>query len=177
MGLLPIGCSSPPVGVRLPLPPPAAPGAPMVLEPAPPARPAAAIAPEPVYRNPKIAMVYLRAHQDAQGRLFGPQIMYQVTDPGSWNVDAVEQGRGYISAVNLEVPPSVGSPYVVPAREVPPLPPESPLLDLAVAAKTTLTGLGHPEDKPQAEALARQAGGGCTAVYDDQVGWLLVPRR
>jgi hypothetical protein len=149
----------------------------MVLEAPPPARPIPAIAPEPVYRNPKIAMVYLRAYQDAQGRLFGPQTMYQVTDPGSWNVDAVEQGKGYISAVNLEVPPSVGSPYVVPAREVPSLPPESPLLDPAAVAKITLTGLGRPEDKPQAEALARQAGGGCTAIYDDQVGWLLVPRR
>jgi hypothetical protein len=176
LGLLPIGCSSPPSGAHLPLPLAVAPVAPMVLE-APPPRPATVMASEPVYRNPKIAMVYLRAHQAAAGRLFGPQIMYQVTDPGSWNVDAVEQGKGYISAANLEVPPSVGSPYVVPAREVPPLPPESPLLDLATVAKTTITGLGRPEDKPQAEALARQAGSGCTAVYDDQVGWLLVPRR
>jgi hypothetical protein len=174
--LLPIGCSSPPVGAHLPAPLPAATGPALVVEAPPPARPTPAIAPEPVYRNPKIAMVYLRAHQDAQGRLFGPQIMYQVIDPGSWNVDAVEQGKGYISAVNLEVPPSVGSPYVVPAREVPASPPASPLLDPAAAAKITLTGLGRPEDKPQAEALARRAGDGCTAIYDDQVGWLLVPR-
>jgi hypothetical protein len=103
--------------------------------------------------------------------------MYQVTDPGSWNVEAVEQGKGYIAAANLEVPPNVGSPYVVPAREIPPVPPDSPLLDPPVAAKTRITGLGRPEDKPRAESLARQAGDGCTAVYDDQLGWLLVPRR
>jgi hypothetical protein len=122
-------------------------------------------------------MVYLRAHQDAAGRLFGPQIMYQVTDPGSWNVEAVEQGKSYIAAANLEVPPSVGSPYVGPAREVPALPPDSPLLDPAAVAKTIITGLGRPDEKPQAEALARQAGDASVAVYDDQVGWLLVPRR
>jgi hypothetical protein len=133
--------------------------------------------PEPVYRNPKIAMVYLRAYQDAEGRLFGPQIMYQVTDPGSWNVDAVEQGKGFISAANLEVPPNVGSPYVVPAREVPAIPPDSPLLDPATAAKAVITGLGRPEDKPRADALARQSGTSFVAIYDDQIGWLLVPRK
>jgi hypothetical protein len=172
-----IGCAAPaPVPAR-PGPPPEIPGPPPGPELPPAAAPAPPAAAEPVYRNPKIAMVTLRAYQDAAGRLFGPQVMYQVTDPGSWNVEAVEQGKSYIAAANREVPPQVGPPDVVPAREVSPALPDSPLLDLGVATKTIITGLGHPEDKPQADLLARQAGGASTAVYDDQLGWLLVPRQ
>jgi hypothetical protein len=171
------GCPSPPpVRPRL-APPPEMLGPPPAPEFPPAPAPVAPAAAEPVYRNPKIAMVTLRAYQDAAGRLFGPQVMYQVTDPGAWNVEAVEQGKSYIAAANLEVPPEVGSPYVVPAREVSPAPPDSPLLDLGVATKTVITGLGRPEDKPRADQLARQAGGEARAVYDDQLGWLLVPRK
>ena len=172
-----IGCAAPAPRHPRPGPPPEIPGPPPAPELPPAAAPPPPAAAEPVYRNPKIAMITLRAYQDAQGRLFGPQVMYQVTDPGAWNVEAVEQGKSYIAAANLEVPPQVGSPYVVPAREVSPGPPESPLLDVAVAAKTIITGLTRPEDKPQADLLARQAGGAPAAVFDDQLGWLLIPRK
>jgi hypothetical protein len=164
------GCSSP-----RERPPPV-----VVVAPAE-APPAAEPPPEPsrtesVYHNPKIGMVYLRAYQDAAGRLFGPQVMYQVTDPGSWNVDAIEQGKATIAAANLETPPDLDRPQIRPAREAPGPPPPGPLLDPATAARTTITGLSRPEDKPRAEALAQEAGGH-EAVFDDQVGWLLVPRK
>jgi len=171
------GCSSVRPIPKTPTAEGVAQGAPAAPLPLSSAEPPSAPAPEPIYRNPKIGMVFLRAYQDAEGRLFGPQVMYQVTDPGSWNVEAVEQGKGYISAANIEVPPNVGSPYVVPEREVPPPPPDSPLLDPAVAAKTLITGLEHPEDKRSAESLAARSGDACVAVYDDQLGWLLVPRK
>jgi hypothetical protein len=103
--------------------------------------------------------------------------MYQVTDPGGWNLEAVEKGEGYIPSVNLEVPPNAGSPYVVPARAIPPLPADSPLLDPAAAAEITLTGLMTLGEKDQAEAMARQAGDGRTAIFDREAGWLLLPPR
>jgi hypothetical protein len=143
------------------------------VEPAPVLRPA----PESVYRNPKIGVVYLRAHQDAEGRLLGPQVMYQMTDPGGWNVEAADQGNGYIPPADLEIPTALASPYLVPAAAAPPLPANVPLLDPDAAARITITGLMKPEDKAQAEAMARQMGGSCLAVYDDQAGWLLMPRR
>jgi len=145
--------------------------------PPPPAVPMAPAVPEPVYLNPKIGMVTLRAHQDAEGRLLGPQVMYQVVDPGRWNIDAVEQGRGYIPSVNLEVPPNQGSPYVVPARGIAPLASSSALLDPTAAGQIVITGLMRPEDKPEAEGLARRQGAGTTAVYDEQAGWLLLPAK
>lgn len=46
---------------------------------------------EPLYRSPKIARIYLRAHVDASGRLVGPQVIYQIVEPGGWNLDALER--------------------------------------------------------------------------------------
>lgn len=44
-----------------------------------------------LYRPPKIARIYLRAHEDANGRLVGPQVIYQIIEPGGWNLDALER--------------------------------------------------------------------------------------
>ena len=153
------GCASPPARVAT------APAAPR--EAAPPAP--APETPEPVYRNPKIGVVYLRAHEDAQGRLLGPQVMYQVVEPGGWNIDAAEEGRGFIPVSNAAMPAvqSAGRPCVGPEN--------SPLLDPEFAGKTTILDLMRLEDRNEAEAVARRAGDGRIAVFDDQAGWLLVP--
>jgi hypothetical protein len=168
------GCLSAPPPPVATLPPAAAPA------PSPPPAPLAASYPKdstPVYRNPKIAVVYLRAHQDADGRLLGPQIMYQVAEPGGWNVEAVDQGKAYIPAVNLEIPPGQGSPYVVPAREIPAPPARAALLDPDLARRVVLTGLMRREDQPQAEAIARQTGPACTAAFDPEAGWIVLPGK
>jgi len=131
--------------------------------------------PESIYRNPRIGVVYLRAHQDSEGRLLGPQIMYQVVDPGGWNVQALEKGAGFVPVGNIEVPANTGSPLVVPASEIPSSPADAPLLDPDAASRITITGLMDPGDRSEAEAMAGRTGGDCAAVYDKQAGWLLVP--
>jgi len=154
------GCSVPPV------PPPANSATPLAeVAPSPPAAPRP-VAPTstPVYRNPTIGVVYLRAHQDAEGRLLGPQIIYQVVDPGGWNLEAVESGHGSVSASNRELPPENAS-----------LPGDPSPLDPARAVGITITGLVRRQDRPEAEAMAMRIGGGNEAVFDTQAGWLLVP--
>jgi hypothetical protein len=120
-----------------------------------------------VYRNPKVGVVYLRAHEDTEGRLLGPQVMYEIVDPGGWNIDAAEQERGFIPASNSEKQP----------RGAPDSSVDSPLLDPDLAARITITGLMRLENRDEAEALARNARDGRIAVFDDQAGWLLVPGR
>jgi hypothetical protein len=132
-------------------------------------------APEPVYRNPKIAMVTLRAHQDAEGRLLGPQVMYQIAEPGGWNIEAVERGRGFVPAANLEAQANANGSGFVPGREIPSVPPDAPLLDPERTARITITGLMREEDRVEAEARARQAGQGTAAIFDREAGWLLIP--
>jgi hypothetical protein len=98
------GCASPPPVVLAPLPAPAA-----VPSSALP------LAGEgdrlPVYRNPKIGKIYLRAHEDANGRLVGPQVIYQIVEPGGWNVAAIEQGEPRASDPRLrESAPTIVDP-------------------------------------------------------------------
>lgn len=147
--------------------------------PSPPAQPARIYhgAPESIYRSPKIGVVYLRAHQDFEGRLLGPQVMYQVVEPGGWNIQALESGNGYVPAMEQEAPANTANPLLVPATEVPSTPAASPLLDPDAAARITITGLMSPGDQSEAQAMANRTGGACAAVYDSQAGWLLVPVR
>ena len=127
--------------------------------------------PDSVYRNPKVGVVYLRAYQDAAGRLFGPQVMYQVTEPGGWDLDALDRD-GAIADANVEA--STRSLIIAPARNAPEIRKNSPLLDPGKAAQIVLTGLMRQEDHVQAEAMARQAGDR-VPMFDAEAGWLLMP--
>ena len=51
----------------------------------------------------RIGLKNFGAYQDAAGRLFGPQVMYQIAEPGGWNLDAVEDGRPLADA-SFETP-------------------------------------------------------------------------
>lgn len=151
-------------------------------KPVPPP-PVVAIAPAPslpiapeggnpaVYRNPRIATVYLRAHVDAQGRLLGPQVMYEVADPGGWNVAALDSdapvtmsapgARPMTSSVRAEAP--VAKAEAAPA---------SPLVNPALAARVRFTGLMAESDRTAAETEAARSG--AQAMFDPEAGWLLV---
>ncbi len=168
LGLLLAACQAP-----VPAPPPP-PFARVAAPPAPPA-PAGPPAPLAVYRNPRIGVVYLRAHQDAAGRLLGPQVMYQIVDPGGWNLDALEAERALVPPANQEPAGGLGWPVRVAARPAPIRRPDDPLLDPAAAARIVITGWMRPEDRAAAEAAARTRGPGAAAVYDAQAGWLILP--
>ncbi len=167
LGAFAAGCQGPAAP-----PPPATVIAAPVAPPLPPAGPPAPIS---VYRNPRIGVIYLRAHQDAEGRLLGPQIMYQVIDPGGWNLDALETERALIPPANQEPPARVGWPLQVAARPAPTLRPDDPLLDPAAAARILITGWMRPDERPAAEAAARTRGPGASAVFDAAAGWLILP--
>jgi hypothetical protein len=109
------GCASSRPIVLAPLP------APVAVPP--PALPAAGESGRlPVYHNPKIGKIYLRAHEDANGRLVGPQVIYQIVEPGGWNVAALEQGEPRASDPRLrESAPTIVDPaagwMLEPAKE------------------------------------------------------------
>ncbi|HEY3756110.1 MAG TPA: TraV family lipoprotein [Opitutaceae bacterium] len=73
-------------------PPPALPAPGQAVMPLAPAPPLSNSPTEttPVYRPPKIARIYLRAHVDTNGRLVGPQVIYQIIEAGGWNLEAVD---------------------------------------------------------------------------------------
>jgi len=103
-GLNLVGCASAPRTVALPPPP-------IVLTPVPTLPPEAEQGPGAVYHNPRIGKIYLRAHEDANGRLLGPQVIYQIVEPGGWNVAALDQGEPRAADPRLrEGPPAVLDP-------------------------------------------------------------------
>ncbi|MDP3072645.1 MAG: hypothetical protein Q8N18_20290 [Opitutaceae bacterium] len=142
------------------------------LAPSAPARPTSAPPAEAaVYRNPKIGVVQLRSYQDADGRLFGPQVMYQIVEPGGWNVEAAESKsslgtKSEIPAPTLSTPSLMAENASVSDR---------PLLDPDQADDIVLTGLMHESDRPQAEVMARTTGDR-SAIFDRDAGWFLLRR-
>lgn len=142
------------------------------LSPSAPARPTSVPPVEAaVYRNPTIGVVQLRSYQDADGRLFGPQVMYQIVEPGGWNVEAAE-GKSSLVA-KKEIPsPTLSSPALM-AENFSVA--DRPLLDPAQADDIVLTGLMRESDRPQAEAMARNTGDR-SAIFDRDAGWFLLRR-
>ena len=132
---------------------------------------------KPIYNNPKIAKVVLAPHIDKNGRLYGAQEMYQVADEGGWNIEALEPGAsGYIPSVNVETPANVGNPIAAPARRSPPVPAESKnLIDQIDAENVVITGLLNQTDEAQAKNMAKEKG--LLAVWDEQLGWILIPAQ
>ena len=130
----------------------------------------------PIYNNPKIAKVVLAPHIDKNGRLYGAQEMYQVADEGGWNLEALEPGAsGYIPATNVETPANIGNPVAAPVRRSPALPAESQhMVDRIDPENVVITGLLSQTDQTQANTMAAEKN--MQATWDDQLGWILVPR-
>lgn len=129
----------------------------------------------PVYVPPKIVKTVLAPYQDEKGRLFGPQVMYQEVQPGHMNVAALQNpDLAYIPPDNLVVPPGMGNPVSAPAMqhaavEAPRLP-----VDYIDPRDILTTGLlSRAENRAEAERLAKAAGR--RAVFDPDIGWILVP--
>ena len=145
---------------------------PPTLSPPTPTRPTSPSTVEAaVYRNPTIGVVQLRSYQDADGRLFGPQVMYQIVEPGGWNVEAAES-KSSLGAKNEIPSPTPASP---PLKAENSSAPDRPLLDPAQADYIVLTGLMRDSDRPQAEEMARNSGDR-SAIFDRDAGWFLLRR-
>lgn len=142
------------------------------LAPSAPARPTSVPTAEAaVYRNPTIGVVQLRSYQDADGRLFGPQVMYQIVEPGGWNVEAAESKSSRGAENEISSPTRSTPSFMAENSSVP----DRPLLDPAQADDIVLTGLMRESDRPQAEAMARNTGDR-SALFDRDAGWFLLRR-
>lgn len=132
--------------------------------------------PQPVYRNPTVAEVGFGPYVNERGELIEPGKKYVFVDPGGWNLDAVRNPeRGYIPPENqVPVPGAPGRVYTPggaspgAVREELPVQPRL-LFDLSDIRVTGMIGRGD-------EARARElAGPGEVAVYDERMGWVIVP--
>lgn len=129
----------------------------------------------PVFLPPKITKTVLAPYEDEKGRLFGPQVMYQVVQEGHMNVNALQNpDLAYIPPENIVVPPGMGNPVSTPAMQR--AAEEAPRLSLDTIdpRDVTVTGLlSKIENRAEAERMAKAAGR--RAVFDPDIGWILVP--
>jgi len=121
---------------------------------------------EPIYRNPTIAVVELRSHIDEQGRLLGPQLMYQVIDPGGWNLDQVDKQGGRLREMLV---PSNPSPQK--AADL------GPILSQNILKEVIFTGIMQYSEKSLADAIRLSHNATFGLLYDTKAGWLLIPPR
>jgi len=119
-----------------------------------------------VYRNPTIAVVELRSHIDEQGRLLGPQLMYQVIDPGGWNLDQVDKQGGRLRD---SLRPSYKNPQI--ATDLEPILPEN------ILKEVIFTGIMQYSEKSLADAIRLSHNATFGLLYDTKAGWLLIPPR
>ena len=110
-----------------------------------------------------------------RGGSFGPQVMYQVVQEGHMNVNALQNpDLAYIPPENIVVPPGMGNPVSTPAMQR--AAEEAPRLSLDTIdpRDVTVTGLlSKIENRAEAERMAKAAGR--RAVFDPDIGWILVP--
>jgi hypothetical protein len=139
-------------------------------------KPAAPGRPQPVYKNPTLAEVGHDAYVNERGELIPPGTKYVFADAGGWNLNAVRNpGQAYIPPENqVLVPTAPGAGYVPgiasPGAVRQELPSEPRLLfDLQ---DVRVTGMISKGDEARARELA---GPGETAVFDERMGWVIVP--
>ncbi len=131
---------------------------------------------QPIYRSPTVAKIILAPYKGKDGKLYGPREVYQVSDEGGWNPEALEPGASsYIPAVNIETPGNVGNRIVAPARKSPPLPTESQhLIDHIDPNQVIITGLIDKGQQSAADSMAEEKR--MQAVWDDQLGYILISK-
>ena len=102
--------------------------------------------------------------------MLGPQVMYQITDPGGWNIDSIEQDGTKM--------PLFGDVLSLAALKQSPNNPSTklePLLDISQRSKVIITGLMDPMERSKAEAFRRETKSDSDLIYDPSAGWLLLP--
>lgn len=128
-----------------------------------------------VYTPPKITRTELAPYEDEKGRLFGPQVMYEKIEEGRFNAAALQNPElAYIPQENLVVPAGMGNPASAVAMQR--VANEAPRMatDHIDPRDVMVTGL-LARDGNHAEADRMATAAGRRAVFDPDIGWILLP--
>lgn len=129
--------------------------------------------PQPVWKPTRIQRVQLDAYVDENGNLHRPSEMYVRVEQGGWNVDAVRRPGAYIPPENSVKPYDLpgmnyGPSYTVPKSSANQTP--TALFDMR---QVRITGLTSRADREVAQSMV---GVNEAVIFDEQVGWIIVPQ-
>ena len=136
--------------------------------------------PMPVWNDAQVVRVDLDAYVNEKGEAYGPSVKYVVKQAGGWNVDALRNPqRSYVPTENMPPIPSkngfTANPMVAPGApdlsgaQVRPLQ-ASMIQDLG---NVRVTGFVERSQESMARALAQN---GEVPLFDESLGWILVPQ-
>jgi len=141
--------------------------------------------PIPLWEPTKFVRVEVMPYVNEKGEAFPRTYKYVPVEPGKWNSEALEHpDRAYIPAENVpRVPNSTGVSYssvVSPGRgavarrqSTGEVTSSLPTTDLYDISDVIILGLMEASQNIEAEHLVP---GGYVAIYDDNLGWIGVPK-
>lgn len=135
--------------------------------------------PLPVWNDAQVVKVELDAYVNEKGEAFGPSVKYVVKQPGGWNVDALRSPhRSYVPTENTPPIPSAfgysANPMVAPgdgARAFGDVRPVQPAV-LQDISRIRMSGFVERSQESMARSMAMP---GETPLFDESLGWILVP--
>ena len=136
-------------------------------------------APLPVWNDAQVVKVELDAYVNEKGEAFGPSVKYVVKQPGGWNVNALRNPhRSYVPTENTPPIPSAfgysANPMVSPgdgARAFGDVRPVQPAV-LQDLSRIRMSGFVERSQESMARSMAMP---GETPLFDESLGWILVP--
>lgn len=132
--------------------------------------------PIPVYQPARVREVRMDAYINERGEAFPPSVKYVVDNPGGWNMDALRNPQqAYVPPSSaLQVPTAPGTQYtnIIQSSSEPAGPKQAGrfLYDLK---DVKITGFTEMSQESRARATA---GPNDATIYDESLGWVLVPK-
>lgn len=131
--------------------------------------------PSPVYKQPIVKKVYLDAYVDG-GVAYEPAVKWVVADQGGWDLDAIRNpNRAFIPPSMSGNQPISQNGHLAPG-EVPVAQKTATIRDLYEVENVTVTGFVERAQEPLAREVATKMGPDFIAVYDPDLGWLVIPK-
>ncbi len=140
--------------------------------------------PLPIWKDAQVTRVELDAYVNENGEAFGPSVKYVVKQAGGWNIDALRNPhRAYVPTENVPpIPSSSGfsaNPMIAPGEAATPstqTPGVVGAVQPSIIQRMTdvrVTGFVEKSQETYARAMAKP---GETPLFDEAMGWILVPQ-
>lgn len=131
--------------------------------------------PSPVYKQSVVKKVYLDAYVDG-GVAYEPAVKWVVAEQGGWDLDAIRNpNRAYVPPSMSGNQPISQNGHLAPG-EVPVAQKTATIRDLYEVENVTVTGFVERGQEPLAREVATKMGSDFIAVFDPDLGWLVIPK-
>lgn len=128
----------------------------------------------PIRSTEEVRQIELAPYEDENGNLYGPQTKYEVVRRATWNMAAARNPqRAYVPLESIPEPPSILAPLNT-ANSGPKTAGQTILEAYHIEDAQVLCLMEYAQE-PLARAAAEKTKGQWLPIFDDDLGWLLIP--